>query len=379
MTFKLPLLAIKEAQSDDTPSVLALFGVQHPESLTPLKRNSIAALEGIFTRENGPGHVQIVLESRQPRNPSSNCNTTIFQAFWFSSTDYEAWWRSAAVSSFWNSLEDDAGVWREIMRISPRRFMHATGSTKKQGLALVPELIDVEYVDIAPQQKYWGIYRERMPDHVSDDFESAFISQAQRKEMEEKEVKTIPDKKTVVLRDPPSSSDTSTDQIRVGRLILPHGIDNMLYVWEFQDYSQMAEEEKEIWDKHINSFVRGWMNTLDKECSKHGVLSFRNTALTQVDNGPASGLPESRISSQVIFYLDLAAFEYSGKATRDHFKARMAFEKHHKDSGALGMGKGRTQLSVEVGILKKSDFEAEYIGCLDGTGLMGHKDLIDAA
>ncbi|KAJ4863269.1 hem-containing dehydratase domain-containing protein [Trichoderma breve] len=354
MTFKLPLLTTKEALSDDTPSVLALFGIQHPESLTPLKRNSIAALKDIFALENGPGHVQIMTEAQQPRNPSSNCNTTIFQAFWFSSTDYEAWWQSAAVSSFWNSLEEDAGIWREIMRINPRRFMHATGSTKKQGLALVPELAEVEYADIAPQQKYWGIYRERIPDHESDDFESAFISQAQRKEMEEKE-------------------------IRLGRVVLLHGIDNMLYVWEFQDYSQMTEQEKEIWDKHINPFVRGWMDSLDKERSKHGVLSFRNTALTQIDDDLTSTLPESRITSQFVFYLDLAAFEYSGKSTRDHFKARMAFEKHHKSSGTLGMGKGRTQLSVEVGILKRSDFEAEYIGCLDGTGLMGYKELTDAA
>ncbi|KAL5092796.1 hypothetical protein Trisim1_000533 [Trichoderma cf. simile WF8] len=379
MTFKLPLLATKEARSDDTPSVLALFGVQHPEFLTPLKRNSIAALRNIFALGNGPGHVQIVLESRQPRNSSSICNTIIFQAFWFSSTDYEAWWQSAAVSSFWNSLEEDAGIWREIMRISPRRFMHATGSTKKQGLALVPELAEVEYTDIVLQHKYWGIYRERIPDHESDDFESAFISQAQRKEMEEKEVKTIPDKKILVLRDPPSSADTSIDQVRLGRVVLPHGIDNMLYVWEFQDYSQMTEQEEEIWDKHINGFVRGWMDSLDKERSKHGVLSFRNTVLTQIDDDLTSTLPESRITSQFVFYLDLAAFEYSGKSTRDHFKARMAFEKHHKSSGALGMGKGRTQLSVEVGILKRSDFEAEYIGCLDGTGLMGYKGLIDAA
>ncbi|PKK51016.1 hypothetical protein CI102_3642, partial [Trichoderma harzianum] len=265
------------------------------------------------------------------------------------------WWQSAAVSNFWNSLEEDAGIWREIMRISPRRFMHATGSTKKQGLALVPELADVDYADIAPQQKYWGIYRERIPDHESDDFE------------------------IVVLRDPPSSSaDTSIDQIRLGRVVLSHGIDNMLYVWEFQDYSQMTEQEKEIWDKHINAFVGGWMNSLDKERSKHGVLSFRNTALTRIDDGLTS-TSESRITSQFVFYLDLVAFEYSGKSTRDHFKARMAFEKHHKNSGALGMGKGRTQLSVEVGILKKNDFEAEYIGCLEGTGTMGYKELIDAA
>ncbi|KAL7959457.1 hypothetical protein V8C34DRAFT_303924 [Trichoderma compactum] len=208
MTFKLPLLATKEARSDDTPSVLAIFGVQHPESLTPLNRNSIAALKDIFTLENSPGHVQIVLESRQPGNPPSNCNTAIFQAFWFSSTNYEAWWQSTAVSSFWNSLEENAGVWH--------------------------------------------------------DFESAFISQAQRKEMEEKEVKTIADKKTVLLRDPSSSSDTSIDQIRLGRVVLPHGIDNMLYVWEFQDHSQMTEREKDIWNKHINSFVGGWMNSLDK-------------------------------------------------------------------------------------------------------------------
>ncbi|KAL6702328.1 heme-containing dehydratase protein [Trichoderma pleuroticola] len=293
MTFKLPLLAAKEARSDDTPSVLALFG--------------------------------------------------------FSSTDYEVWWQSAAVSSFWNSLKEDA----EIMRISPRRFMHTTGSTKKQGLALVPEFAEVDYADIEKQQKYWGIYREQM---------------------EEKEVKTVPDKKTVVLRDLPSSADTSIDQIRLGRVVPPHGIDSMLYVWEFQDYSQMIEQEKEIWYKHINAFVRGWMNSLDKERSKHGVLSFRNAALTQIEDGFTSTLPESKITSQFVFYLGLAAFEYSGKSTRGHFKARMAFENYHKDSGALGMGKGRTQLSVAVGILKRSDFEAGYIGCLDGTGLMGCKE-----
>ncbi|KAL7933217.1 heme-containing dehydratase protein [Trichoderma chlorosporum] len=336
MAFKLPLSAIKEARLDETPSVLALFGVQHQESLTPPKQELIAALKSTLALENGPGHVQIAVESRQS---TSKHNAIIFQAFWFSSRDYEAWWQSAAISSFWARLEDDAGVWREVMRVNPRRFMHATGAAKKQGLALVPELAEVDYTDIAQQQKYWGIYRERIPDHTSDDFESA--------------------------------------------VVLSHGIDNMLYVWEFQDYSQMTEQEKEqekeVWDKDINPFVRGWMDTLDKERSKHGVLSFRHTSMTQMNDALNSTLPISRIMSQFVFYLDLAAFEYSGKSTRDHFKARMAFEKHHKDTGALGMGRSQTQLSVEVGILKRSDFEAEYIGCLDGTGLMSYRELIDTA
>lgn len=379
MSFKLPLLAVKEARSDDTPSILALFGVQYLGPLTPRKEGSIAALREIFTLESGPGHVQTVLESQRPGDYSPNHNATIFQAFWFSNTDYEAWWQSTAVSNFWAGLEADAGVWREIMRVSPRRFMHATGTAKKQGLALVPELADVSYADIAPEKKYWGIYRERIPDHASDDFESAFISEAQRKEMEDKEVKTIPAKKTVALRDPPSSTDASSDQVHLGRVVLPHGIDNMLYVWEFQDYSQMTEQEKDIWNMDINPFVRGWMDSLDKERSKHGVLSFRHVALKQLGDSVTPIVPETRIMSQFVFYLDLAAFEYSGKSTRDHFKARMAFEKHHKGSGALGMGNGRTQLSVEVVILKKNDFEAEYIGCLDGTRLMGCKDLIDTA
>jgi hypothetical protein len=159
MTFKLPLLAIKEARSDDTPSILVLFGIQHPERLTPLKQALIAALKDTLDLENEPGHIQIVVESHQPRKSSSNCNTTIFQAFWFSSADYEDWWQSTAVSSFWAGLGEAAGVWREIMHISPRRFMHATGAVKKQGLALVPELADVDYADIAPHRNI-GVFIE---------------------------------------------------------------------------------------------------------------------------------------------------------------------------------------------------------------------------
>jgi hypothetical protein len=60
--------------------------------------------------------------------------------------------------------------------------MHGTGSNIKTGLSLVPELESVEFEQSKgdAKGKYWGIYRDRVPEHEHDGFESPFAVAAEK-------------------------------------------------------------------------------------------------------------------------------------------------------------------------------------------------------
>ncbi|KAK5995648.1 hypothetical protein PT974_04064 [Cladobotryum mycophilum] len=380
MSSTISLVDAKAALSDSTPLIIAQFGVQYHEDQIPLeKRKKVEDLRQHFTLGHGPGHVETTILPKRPEGTTPYHSTVVYRAYWFSSSDYDKWWQSPEVIKFWSELEPDAGVWREVMRVNPRRFMHATGGPKGTGISGVPELSSVEYKDIGPEKKYWGRYRERMIDYQTDGFESRFVTEAQLQARKEKGdvPEPIAKKESVVLRDgiPHDKSSNESPAIHHGRVILSHGIDNMFYAWEYQDYTRITDDERKVWKEHFNHFVHAWMKTLDEDRNKHGVLSFRNVRAATPINDSLSLEADDQVHSQLVYYLDLSAFEYSGRTTRDHFKIRMTTEKYYKNPELFGAGKGGAQLSVEAAILKRDEFEAEYVGCSEGTGLMPYEDL----
>jgi hypothetical protein len=81
------------------------------------------------------------------------------------------------------------------------------------------------------------------------------------------------------------------------------------------------------------------------------------------------------MSSQFMYFLDMAHFEASGKRFRDHRQDRSALERLYGPKVETGAGRGQIQLMVELTVLKERDFEAEYVGCRKGTGLMGYENV----
>jgi hypothetical protein len=108
------------------------------------------------------------------------------------------------------------------------------------------------------------------------------------------------------------------------------------------------------------------MDHLDKERSKNGILSFRNSVgveSAEIQNGNAASLTKINEMNQFAYCLDLAHFERMGKSFGEY-----------GPGGALQAG--AAHLMVELCVLKASDLEAEYVGCVEGTGLMFLKEIV---
>jgi Haem-containing dehydratase len=359
------LLPFHRHENSSTPGTIALFGIQYT-SLTPTKRTQIATLGELLA--SSPSHVDQHLLPQRPGGTSPSCTTFIFVSYWLSDPEYRAWWTSGPVQEFWSALPDDAGVWREVLTVSSGRFLHGTSQTKRLGFGAVRGLEGLELEFPPPGEKYWGRYRTRLPEHHDDGFESPFASSP--------DAESGTEKPTVTLTDPTGEAKG----VRRGRVLLPEGFDNMVWVREYQDLSGMGDAERELWDERIGPHADSWIQYLDTKRNQNGILSFRTTAA--VGDAAIAGNEDSTIETaektfdQFGYYLDLAHFEKSGKSYLDHFKARSGFEKLYGPGGELEGGKGDVHLMVELAVLKKENVRAEYIGCVEGTGLMEYEQVL---
>jgi hypothetical protein len=268
------------------------------------------------------------------------------------------------VQDFWASLPDDAGVWREVVTVSAGRFMHASSQTEKTGLAKMARLRE------SSNEGYWGVYRNRLSESKTDAFTSPFMTSASPSQA------SVVQKPIISLSDPTGNAKP----IRQGRVYLPTGIDNLCFVREYQDYGSMSEAESKLWSERIAPHAKAWIDYLDKERRKNGILSFRTSVGVDFESAdPADTTTTSDISNwqgkttskrdQLGYFLDLEHFERAGKSYREHHKARGTYMKLYGPGGEVGAG-GKVHLMVELCILKKDDLEAEYVGCVEGTGLM---------
>jgi hypothetical protein len=338
-----------ESGPDDSFYVIALFGVQYTD-ITPEKQSITSTL---FKKiEASAGHVDCLLDDQQDGS-SDGCRTILFASYWASSSDYQSWWAQDDVQTFWRSLPDDAGVWREVMTVPESRFMHASTSDTRTGMSLARKARLLQ----SSNEGYWGVYRNRLAASKTDDLMSPYITASTPK--------TAPaaaDKPILQLSDPAREAKPT----RHGRLHLPHGIDNLAWTRQYQSYVDVKEDEHEQWSKHLTPHAKAWMDHLDKERSKNGFLSFRMTMATErgdVEKGNAAAMKKINEMNQFAYVLDLAHFERAGKSFESHRKLR-------KNMMQLMGPDWAAHLMVELAVLKASDLEAEYVGCVEGTGLM---------
>lgn len=142
----------------------------------------------------------------------------------------------------------------------------------------------------------------------------------------------------------------------------------------------MGREERKIWNEHISSPIYHWIKHIDEERSNNGVLCFRRGIAVSETSTEAASFGDMEtvpgIHNQFAMFLDLSGFERSGRSFKDHRTGKLQFEKFYKPGAELSDGKGKTELMVELAVLKKSDFEAEYISCVEGTGLMNYENVV---
>ncbi|KAL2821428.1 heme-containing dehydratase protein [Aspergillus cavernicola] len=321
------------------PIVTSLFGIQR------LPSNDNTDLIDTFNTLITP-HARHIEHLEQ----DTPIPTRLWLAYWPSRADFQKWWSSDPVSSFWSSVPDDAGIYREIMEVPPGRTQHGTNiADRLSGMAHLGK-----FESILDKSGYWGCYYDRMPDVTK---ENTFPS-----EVEKKPSRIVPE-----------IGNTSTLPIRKGRVNLHSLPDNIAFVVEGQDHSLISPDEKAHWFAHFDQSVTNWISDLVAAGPERGILDSRlcyvpESGMYRAPDAQPRALNFNR-KVQLFYFLDMAAMESIGRQNVGHVKLRREFLGSYGPGGVVSEGK--LCLWVEASILKGSDVECEYVGCVEGTGLMG--------
>jgi hypothetical protein len=364
------MVFLADLEGGERVFTIGLFGVQH-EVLSIEKKSSIATLYSLLAQSaNRLDHLQDESHGLTRDGP----HATTFVAYWLRAEDYKRWKDTDVVQKFWNELPDNAGVWREVMTVPKSRFMHASSQPVPSGIAHLLELKQ------SNDEGYWGVYRHRLAAHPdqytepSDMFVSPYVTTAKSKPDPKKKVVTIP--------------KAQSDAIKLGRVRLSKVPDNLLFAREGQRQPNISKEERDIWIESIAPHAQSWMEHLNAEREKTGVVSFtthlghekpttRSPTLAKnfdpsVDlEADTEAIAEA---NQLVYFLDLAHFEQAGRSHRGHVQLRKNTMETYGPGGKMSE-MGKAVLFVEICVLKSGDLDAEYIGCREGTGLMFLEDI----
>ena len=265
------------------------------------------------------------------------------------------------------------------MTVPKERYMFAASQPKKWGLAMHPEL----GLRQSDDEGYWGVYRHRLGD-VGDDYASEYSTKPSKqgggiaKGEDGKDIIVIPERLSTM-----AGGLEEEMKIRRGRVsvVAP---DNLCFVREGQRQSGVQKEEMDIWLAKIAPHAKGWIEHLDEQRAKNGVISFTTHVghespniedqggLAEAnDDGPAAAVDTDALpeTNQLAYFLDLAHFEKAGKSHKAHVQLRKTVMEVYGPGGEMSK-LGKAELFVELCILKKGDLEAEYVGCIEKTGLM---------
>lgn len=353
-------------EGEDLLFTYALFGVQQDE-LTDRKRKTVLDLFNLLsTSADRVDHLQ----DESHESPRKSSQSTTFVAYWKDSGAYQTWRESNAFRDFWDSLPDDAGVWREVMTVPKSRYMFAANQYETSGLATMLGLKE------SSDEGYWGVYRHRLhdnPDQYTDPADTFTTPLATT-------TKAKPDSDKAVV-----NLETSfPNAVRLGRVKLTKLPDNLCFCREGQRQPHFGKEELETWLDMLAPYAQSWMNHLNTARNRNGVVSFtmhvghENPVPSQkreIDPLEDLSLPTKAVAeaNQLMYFLDMAHFEQAGRSFKDHVKLRQrTFDLYGPDGKHSN---GKLSLFVELCVLKSGDLEAEYIGCREGTGLMFLEDL----
>ncbi|KAH7175270.1 heme-containing dehydratase protein [Dactylonectria macrodidyma] len=327
---------------------VSIFGCQyHAESPSSSKLGLINKFDNLI--KNAAIGVEVLEQNDIP--------TKIWMSYWASPQSFKTWWESDGTTSFWASLPDDAGFWRETFSLPATRSMYESNKAKPSGFGHCGEAIP-----LTEKTGYWGAYRSRMtPDSPEDKFSSP--------------LSTL------------STPRSPTNNIRPGRVRMARFPDNICVVVEGQDYSEMKGEERQYWDENFDSLTKQWVTTVVTSGPEKGMVSARachafdgekilgatktktNGEAKPTANGIFPGLDYTR-QTQILFWLDLSKMEHIGKWDKGHVKLRRDFMAAYGPGGPVEGGD--LLLWVDLGILKGDEIDAEYVGCFDATGFLAY-------
>ncbi|CAD0109505.1 unnamed protein product [Aureobasidium uvarum] len=331
--------------------VYGVFGVQHASSLTNNNKPTIDELHNLLT--SSAGQVDLLIDESHGIEAGEKPRTTTFVAYWLDAATYQSWAGSSPVQHFWDTLPEDAGVWREVMKVPTSRYMFAANQDMRWGLTSL-----IDKLRASNDEGYWGVYRHRIGSK-DDTFTSPYVTASKAKKVADHKILTIP-----------TQGPRIADGIRLGRVHVNNIPDNICFVREGQRQPNVAKEELGLWLEKVAPHAKSWIEHLDMHREKNGVLSFS----THVCEQSKLNDDDAAETDQLAYFLDLAHFEAAGRAFKGHVHLRKTVMEMYGPGGPLD-GIGKAELYVELLILKSKEFEAEYVGCLQGTGLMFLQDI----
>ncbi|MCP5198484.1 MAG: phenylacetaldoxime dehydratase family protein [Gammaproteobacteria bacterium] len=301
--------------------VIALLGVQ--STAEAQHAAFMDTMRGLAREAHGPARLEAGRHGGKVGVP-----TTLAVAYWTDRQRADDWWRSGAVSRWWQGLacDGEAGWFCERMAIPEARFNYAAGTEDRHGSAATLPLAPCKIFG------YWGAYRDRLPASAADPFESP-------------------------LAEPPAPRDPVTR----GRRLAVRIPDNLCYIREGQGWADCGAEERAVWNEQMKDKVDTWVGRLAADPVATGCLALRDIA----EFDALTGAPLER-RSQLAFLLSLGHIERAARTDPAHLAVHGAFAQMYREPRFTP----RMHVWVEVGILKEDEFAAEYVNCHPGTGLL---------
>ncbi|KAJ5960796.1 heme-containing dehydratase [Penicillium vulpinum] len=328
--------------ANDEPFVISIFGIQYPTGEPTDDQEHLTDEFNALMNEN-PVFVYRLM--KDGRGSISAGKTFIWLTYWKTHGDYKAWWEQEDVSHFWKDLPSESGMWREVMKPSPRRSQYGTNQTYENGMGQLGTR-----VSLGEKSSYWGCYRHRMADSSVDKFASP-----------------TPGSKPICPRAPESNLD------RPGRVQHVEIADNLCFVVEGQDHTELLAEERNHWFENFDGSFNQWVKDLVDAGPEAGILDARLCyepgSGTFCDSEPrALSALQYNKKVQLFYFKDLSYMERIGRLNKGHVDMRKRFLESYGSEGE--MKDGKICLWVETVVLKADEVECEYIGCAEGTGFM---------
>lgn len=358
----------------DEPFVYSVMGVQY-EGDAPsdeATQSRIQQLDAVLTASSAT-HTDPLVENGH--GPLAGWTSRLWLSYWATARDYDAWWHSPAVAAFWRALPADAGVYREVLRVSPRRTQLGTNKERPSGLGHLGRL-----TPLGDKTMYWGCYRDRYQDASRENRLGSSLDD---------------DDALSALRRPRTTTTTTTSPssatptIRPGRTRITSFPDNLCFVVEGQDHGAISPEERTHWFEHFDGLVTTWMQDLLDAGPEQGVLDAKICYAAPEDPSSSTSSSSSSSSSppyrhdprvpalnhnkkvQLFWFLDHRHMEKIGRANKGHVALRNSFIQSYCPAGPMGVN-GQLLLWVETSVVKADEIEAEYVGVVEGTGFLAY-------
>ncbi|KAF8855530.1 hypothetical protein BDZ45DRAFT_655255 [Acephala macrosclerotiorum] len=323
----------------EQPFVYSIFGLQYKDNKpNEFQQGHIDAFDKLISPS--AKYIENIIQE----DATSGTKTKIWLAYWKSMPSYQDWWKRSDVVDFWTSLPIDAGMYREVLTVPRGRTQIGLSAEKEEGMAYVGTMKPMDTTKMG----YWGCYRDRYEDGGKKDL--------------------LPSS----LESPPEAQK-STGIIRPGRVLMTTFPDNLCFVVEGQDHSNISAEEKNHWFENFDTSVTNWINDLTAAPPSAGILDKRLCYVPESgkyrDSSPDVLNYNRKV--QLFYFLDHGYMERIGKMNKGHVNLRNNFLQSYCPTGAMGQI-AKLLLWVETSVVKSNEIECEYVGCLEGTGFMAY-------